>query len=302
MKQNIIILLCLMCTSLIQAQSFEEYKRQQEAEFSDYKQKEKEAFEAFKKQETNWNTIVLGKSQEPAIVDITEEEVKAKNIVLPEPEYVNENANLKEELAALKLEIEKLNKEAATKKLVNTPEEPKIELKPKVEMEAPKQDANVIITKAPTKVVEVAPTTETEIKASLYEKEKRSIPSINPIQVKYRESSPFGYRFHPIHKKMKFHSGIDMACPTGTPIQCPADGTIEYAGWVKGYGNFIKVRHGNGYISAYGHLSVINVKTGQKVSQKQMIGKVGTTGGSTGPHLHYEVAKSGKKVNPKRYM
>ncbi|PXY00930.1 hypothetical protein DF185_13620 [Marinifilum breve] len=139
-------------------------------------------------------------------------------------------------------------------------------------------------------------------KASLIEVEKRSIPSTKPIYDKYRLSSKFGNRFHPTLYRWRFHGGVDMACPKGTKIHVPADGVIVKSGWNGGYGNYIKVKHGNGYETIYGHLSKVSVKKGQKVKKGDVIGKVGSTGRSTGPHLHYEIIKNKKRVNPERFF
>ncbi|WP_321300158.1 M23 family metallopeptidase [Marinifilum fragile] len=139
-------------------------------------------------------------------------------------------------------------------------------------------------------------------KSSLIEVEKRSIPSTKPILTKYRLSSKFGNRFHPTLYRWRFHGGVDMACPKGTDIHIPADGVIVKSGWNGGYGNYIKVKHGNGYETIYGHLSKVSVKKGQKVNKGDVIGKVGSTGRSTGPHLHYEIIKNKKRVNPERFF
>lgn len=286
------------------SQTYKEWKAERNQEYKSWKEKKQEEYEAFKRQETNWNAIVLGYEQEPAIV--AEKDANIPDAELPIPTYVDESGSLKKELALLKAEIESLNKQLATQKLEAKPVVIKTSTPSvKVEIEAPKQKSKIDEVKVSPKQVEkvkVTPQKEEVIKESLYEKEKRAIPSSNPIQINYRLSSKFGYRKHPIHGVRKFHGGLDMACPTGTPINAPADGVIDFAGWVKGYGNFIRVKHKNGYVTAYGHLSSINVKRGQNITQKQIIGKVGTTGGSTGPHLHYEIVKNGKKVNPQGYL
>jgi len=139
-------------------------------------------------------------------------------------------------------------------------------------------------------------------KASLIEVEKRSIPSTKPILAKYRLSSKFGNRFHPTLYRWRFHGGVDMACPKGTKIHIPADGVVVKSGWNGGYGNYIKVKHGNGYETVYGHLSKVSVKKGQKIKKGDVIGKVGSTGRSTGAHLHYEIIKNKKRVNPERFF
>lgn len=104
-------------------------------------------------------------------------------------------------------------------------------------------------------------------------------------------------RFHPIHKKVRPHNGTDFGAKTGTPIRCVSDGVVTYAGRNGGHGNFIKVKHMSPYETSYSHLSKINVKKGQRVKKGQIIGKVGTTGASTGPHLHYQVWKNKRFVD-----
>jgi len=119
---------------------------------------------------------------------------------------------------------------------------------------------------------------------------------------KGKVSSYFGYRKDPFHKRKALHTGIDFGTETGTPVIATADGVIKSAGWHKGYGKFVVVHHKGGYKTLYGHLSKINVRKGQKVKSGELIGRVGSTGRSTGPHLHYEVYKDGKRINPKNYL
>jgi murein DD-endopeptidase MepM/ murein hydrolase activator NlpD len=115
-----------------------------------------------------------------------------------------------------------------------------------------------------------------------------------------RITSKFGNRNHPILGFTRMHKGIDFGLPTGAPIQAAGDGVVEMAGSNKGYGNYIRIRHANGFSTAYAHLSGFakGVRTGKRVNQSQTIGFVGSTGMSTGPHLHYEVLVNGTQVNP----
>lgn len=115
-----------------------------------------------------------------------------------------------------------------------------------------------------------------------------------------RLSSGFGMRFHPILGYSRMHQGIDFAAPTGTPVVASARGRVVKAGWGGGYGNVVHIDHGRGTITRYAHLSRIMVKPGQQVDQSQRIGAVGSTGLSTGPHLHYEVWVNGRAVNPRQ--
>jgi hypothetical protein len=121
----------------------------------------------------------------------------------------------------------------------------------------------------------------------------------SPLQFA-KVTSHFGMRFHPILRRWRQHTGIDYGAPTGTPVSAIADGTVTMARWNGGYGNFVRVRHAGGLVSCYGHLSRYGagVKSGRSVRQGQTVGYVGTTGLSTGPHLHFEVRRGGKAVNP----
>lgn len=117
-----------------------------------------------------------------------------------------------------------------------------------------------------------------------------------------RLSSSFGARRHPILGYRKMHNGVDFAAPTGTPIMAAGSGVIERANRYGSFGNYIRIRHSDGYQTAYAHLNGFarGIKKGVRVRQDQIIGYVGTTGRSTGPHLHYEVHHNGKKINPRR--
>ena len=117
-----------------------------------------------------------------------------------------------------------------------------------------------------------------------------------------RLSSPFGMRKHPIDGFNKMHRGTDFAAPMGTPIMASGDGVIKKAGWCGGGGNCVKIRHNSTYQTIYAHMSKFarGIKTGVRVKQGQTIGYVGSTGKSTGPHLHYEVIVNGKKVNSQK--
>jgi murein DD-endopeptidase MepM/ murein hydrolase activator NlpD len=115
-----------------------------------------------------------------------------------------------------------------------------------------------------------------------------------------RISSGFGMRFHPILGYTKMHKGIDFAAPRGTPIYAAGDGVIEKAGKFSSYGNYCRIRHRAGLETAYAHMQGFHagIRPGSRVKQGQVIGYVGTTGRSTGPHLHYEILIGGKQVNP----
>ncbi|MCB1428107.1 MAG: M23 family metallopeptidase [Nitratireductor sp.] len=115
-------------------------------------------------------------------------------------------------------------------------------------------------------------------------------------------SSPFGSRVDPFFGRAAMHSGTDFRAPTGTPARATADGTVIDAGRNGGYGNMVEIDHGGGLTTRYAHLSAIKVKTGQKVKRGEVVGLVGSTGRSTGPHLHYEVRKGGQAIDPARFL
>lgn len=116
-------------------------------------------------------------------------------------------------------------------------------------------------------------------------------------------TSPFGWRRHPVKKKKEFHPGIDLKAKRGTPIKAPANGVVEFAGrHGRGYGNLIILDHSYGFQTRYAHLKKTKVKNGQFVKKGEVIGYVGNTGLSTGPHLHYEVRFIGRMLNPKNFL
>ena len=142
-----------------------------------------------------------------------------------------------------------------------------------------------------------------EIEAMIRNKEKMlaATPAIQPVSNKdlSRIASGFGYRIDPVYKTVKMHAGLDFAAPQGTPIYATADGVVRLAGNTgNGYGNHIIINHGYGYETLYGHQYRIKAKVGQKVKRGELIGWVGSTGKSTGPHLHYEVHKNKRHIDP----
>ena len=128
-----------------------------------------------------------------------------------------------------------------------------------------------------------------------------STPAIQPVSNKdlTRVASGFGYRIDPIYKTVKLHAGLDFAAPQGTPIYATANGTVTVAGNTgNGYGNHVVINHGYGYETLYGHMVKVKAKAGQQIKRGEVIGYVGSTGKSTGPHCHYEVHKNGQKIDP----
>ncbi|MDL2290277.1 M23 family metallopeptidase [Paludibacteraceae bacterium OttesenSCG-928-F17] len=129
------------------------------------------------------------------------------------------------------------------------------------------------------------------------------IPAIQPVLNKdlRRVASGYGWRVDPVYGTRRHHNGMDFSAPIGTDVFATGNGQIVNAGWQQGFGNTVEIDHGFGYLTVYAHLSKVNVRKGQKVSRGDVIGLVGNTGKSTGPHLHYEVHYKGKIMNPQNY-
>jgi murein DD-endopeptidase MepM/ murein hydrolase activator NlpD len=144
----------------------------------------------------------------------------------------------------------------------------------------------------------------TEITAMVKNKEKllRAIQPVSNKNLK-RVASGFGYRIDPLYKDSRLHAGLDFSAPTGTPIYATADGEVQIAGFnTDGYGNKVVINHGYGFQTLYAHMVRVIARVGQSIKRGEVIGYVGSTGKSTGPHLHYEVIKRGTKVDPVYYF
>ena len=129
----------------------------------------------------------------------------------------------------------------------------------------------------------------------------RNFPTLWPITAQI--SSPFGWRRNPFGGRgSEFHSGIDLRAPTGTPIRAAGGGTVTFQGWRSGYGNTVIIDHGSGFTTLYAHNSANLVNVGQRVERGDIIARVGSTGRTTGPHLHFEVMLNGSHLNPRHYM
>jgi len=152
------------------------------------------------------------------------------------------------------------------------------------------------------KGIEVQSRSLDEIEKLAKDKEKllAAIPAIQPVQHKdlTRVASGYGMRIHPILKYRKMHNGMDFTAPKGTPIYATGDGVVTKASRGSGFGKVIYIDHGFGYMTKYAHLSKFNTRKGKRVKRGDIIGYVGNTGLSSGPHLHYEVHKNGKPINP----
>ena len=130
--------------------------------------------------------------------------------------------------------------------------------------------------------------------------EMSHIPSLWPV--KGFITSGFGRRMDPIEDGTDYHTGVDISAPYGSPVQAPAEGLVIFSGWQQGYGQCLEISHGGGIVTRYAHLSKIVVKPGQHLKRWQKIGLVGTSGRSTGAHLHYEVLRNGQPSDPRRYL
>ncbi len=142
-----------------------------------------------------------------------------------------------------------------------------------------------------------------EVESLVKDKERllSRTPAIQPVSNRNlkRIASGFGYRIDPVYKTTKFHAGLDFTAPQGTPIYATADGTVSISGNVgNGYGNHVVINHGYGYQTLYGHMVRVKASRGQNVKRGEVIGWVGSTGKSTGPHCHYEVIKFNQKIDP----
>ena len=137
---------------------------------------------------------------------------------------------------------------------------------------------------------------------NLYRLAYLSVPIGHPVRGANRFTSGFGYRIHPLTGRRQHHDGADFAAPTGTDVVSTGGGVVTFAGRDSGYGKAVRIRHMNGITSVYGHLSRIRVKRGQRVARGQHIGDIGSTGQSTGPHLHYEIRLGRKAVDPTTFI
>lgn len=129
-----------------------------------------------------------------------------------------------------------------------------------------------------------------------------AIPSVEPVKSNFNFTSGFGVRSDPFRGRAAMHAGVDLAAPMGTPVYATADAVVLRSEWVNGYGNLVELDHGRGLTTRYGHLSKSLVQPGQHIRRGEEIALMGSTGRSTGSHLHYEVRIDGKAVNPMPYL
>jgi murein DD-endopeptidase MepM/ murein hydrolase activator NlpD len=128
------------------------------------------------------------------------------------------------------------------------------------------------------------------------------VPLRRPVMGEMELGSGFGMRIDPFIRAPAMHTGVDLRADAGDPVRATADGAITVAGWNGGYGKMVEIDHGNGLVTRYGHLSAIDVRIGQHIRAGQILGKVGSTGRSTGPHLHYETRVGGEAIDPQKFL
>lgn len=167
-------------------------------------------------------------------------------------------------------------------------------------MDAPKDDGSINIDELKLQVAE-SMASVSEIREFLAKERDVYRATPHGVPVDGQLSSGFGMRVHPRYGTRMFHSGIDLSAPRGTPIHATADGIISFSGWSKGNGNIVVIVHGNGFSTIYAHNTKNLMKVGQTVKRGQEIATIGSTGVSTGPHVHYEIWKNGERLNPKSF-
>lgn len=240
-----------------------------------------------------------------------------------EKNLYQENSELKEELSQLNERVKAVDQQmAALEKRDNEVYRSIFEAQPVPDslrtLQAEKAQEIAKVESLPEdRLVHAIDTTITKLKARIGAQQKSydelvklisnkeqllaATPAIQPVSDKdlARIASGFGYRVDPVYKTIKLHAGLDFAAPQGTPIYATADGNVSQAGFSEGgYGNHVVINHGYGYETLYGHMVRVKARAGQKVARGEVIGYVGSTGKSTGPHCHYEVHKNGQKLDP----
>jgi murein DD-endopeptidase MepM/ murein hydrolase activator NlpD len=242
-------------------------------------------------------------------IPLNDESVSASNYEDNLNAYITQIAELHTRLINLDRQTERIQdvmkrQLVGGKKLPNLSEKDKLNGKggPFINDELSEKDITLAINTLMEKI---------EIREDLYNKMeammlkqsvlKNTLPSLYPVDVPYRSSS-YGWRHDPILGIRAFHSGLDFSAATGEPIKATASGIVTASGIAPDYGKFIKIKHGDGLETRYAHASKLLVKEGDIVSKEQIIALVGSTGRSTGPHLHYEIRLRGQSLDPRQYI
>lgn len=302
---------------LRQQQDFEKYIKEQEEQLKAYIEQGEKEWAEYLTDQIDWEKITM-KPINPKIAKLeqnnkrTEPEIN-RNTETPEnsisPNELNDNSQTTQPeyikpQADVPLDSKKTNAQNENS-LTTQP----IAEKQKQETSKVENNQQTLITPAAEKPKPENPKVETIDKpneitpSTTVSPESVFVPSIIPVPIsKFRISSKFGLRMHPIYKKEIMHKGVDIASPKGTEIYAAADGEVIMSGTLNGYGNYILLKHGKEYRTAHGHLNKVDVKKGDIVKKGQLIGEVGSTGKSTGPHLHFEVIKNMIAVDPAIYF
>jgi len=219
--------------------------------------------------------------------------------------YAKELGELQARMMRLDAQSERLAKIAGDKSKVKPSDSvlpanrggPLINARPMTEKDL--QDAIRELTKA----VEMRDDSLSSIEANILQQSvlKDMLPNRSPINAAYNSSS-YGWRIDPFNGNKAFHEGLDFTANTGTPIRAAADGIVSEATNTHDYGNLVKIQHGSGLGTLYAHASKLLVKAGERVVKGQVVAEVGSTGRSTGPHLHYEIRLNGESLDPRKYL
>lgn len=246
----------------------------------------------FRKIESNRNKVETLKSDNALKISQLEEK-HAAQVAKLEQENLEQSVAFKEEKEQLiSTAVNQLN--ARSKFIEDVITDIGIDIRPPVIKQSSKNKGGPFI------AAEDSTYDELLYRADNYIETMQTLPLGRPV--KGSVSSWFGKRKDPLNHRNAFHEGIDFRGRTGDKVVATADGKVIYAGKNGGYGNFIKISHGGGYTTSFGHLSKINVHSGEHITRGQVIGRVGNSGRSTGSHLHYEVNLKGRPIDPSKFM
>ena len=218
-----------------------------------------------------------------------------KQIVKQDKEVLTELDENKQEIEDKKSQIEKKKVEQEELKLLLEKDSESLNAD-KVEVENLKTELEKEENELESEIEKIASQSIIDGESQIISRGSWPVPGYSRI------SSPYGYRIHPIFNTKKMHTGIDIPAPTGTPTVSIASGKVIFSGYKGGYGKTVMIQHDDGKVTLYAHNNELNVSVGQRVQKGQVVAKIGSTGNSTGPHLHFEVRINGKHVNPVPYI
>lgn len=316
MKQKTILvaIFSVISVQIAYSQSFDDFKNQYNQDFESFGKERQDGIEALRAEyeqmvDAYKNAMYRMFDSEASSVDIMKTDDNIENITqAAAPQQVVSSTKIANDAQSAKSEIANISSEQIMQQIVGTTTDNATAEQVKQATEKLSAVVNDVEnqTEQPQTEPKSEPQTEIEAKPKTEEKPisaavNANIPSGKPCDY-HRISSPFGERVHPVYGRRHFHKGIDLAAPNGTPIYATADGIVTFAGTCKGYGKFIKINHQNGYKTGYAHMSRMVVKTNAKVKKGDLIGYVGSTGTSTGNHLHYEVYYQDKLTDPAKTL